>query len=162
MEQEKIQQAQLLEIKAVETLKEHPQNPRKHPPSQIRALAENFRIHGMNAPILLDKNNQIIAGHARLAAARLLGLKEVPTITLSHLSDLGAKSYMLADNKLSDRSSWDDVVVANHLKDLAAIWRNTHPTCREALSSVDLVWKYTRATFAQHPWARRKSIWLEP
>lgn len=124
MEQEKIQQAQLLEIKAVETLKEHPQNPRKHPPSQIRALAENFRIHGMNAPILLDKNNQIIAGHARLAAARLLGLKEVPTITLSHLSDLGAKSYMLADNKLSDRSSWDDVVVANHLKDLAAICLN--------------------------------------
>jgi DNA modification methylase len=98
-----------------------PSNPRKHPLEQIRAVARSIEAFGFNAPILVDKNNRVVVGHARLEAAELLGLAEVPVIRLEHLSEQQAKAYMLADNKLTDRSSWDDRKVAVVLKELSDI-----------------------------------------
>src|ERR1700677_2512793 len=93
--------------------------PRTHSRQQIDALAHSIESFGFNAPILIDGGNRIVAGHARLEAARLLGLQEVPVIRLEHLSEQQAKAYMLADNKLTDRSGWDDAKVAIILKDLS-------------------------------------------
>ena len=73
---------------------------------------------GFNAPILIDKQKQIIAGHGRFEAAKLNGYARVPVISLEHLSEAQAKAYMLADNKLTDRSGWNDTKVAQHLKEL--------------------------------------------
>ena len=98
-----------------------PGNPRQHSPEQIRAIARSIEAFGFNAPILVDKANRVVAGHGRLEAARRLNLAEAPVIRLEHLSEQQAKAYMLADNKLTDRSSWDDRQVAIVLKELSDI-----------------------------------------
>jgi hypothetical protein len=98
-----------------------PSNPRKHSPEQVRAIANSIEAFGFNAPILIDKESRIVAGQGRLEAARLLGFEEVPAIRLEHLSEQQAKAYTLADNKLTDRSSWDDRKVAIVLKELSEI-----------------------------------------
>jgi ParB-like chromosome segregation protein Spo0J len=96
-----------------------PDNPRKHGRPQIRAIAKSIESFGFNAPILIDKNNKIVAGHGRFEAAKLLGYAQVPVICLEHLTEVQAKAYMLADNKLTDRSNWDDIKVARLLKELS-------------------------------------------
>jgi ParB-like chromosome segregation protein Spo0J len=98
-----------------------PHNPRVHTREQIRAIAHSMSAFQFNAPILVDRSNRVIAGHGRLEAAKLLGLKEVPVVRLEHLSEQQAKAYMLADNKLTDRSTWDDSKVATVLKELSSI-----------------------------------------
>jgi ParB/RepB/Spo0J family partition protein len=89
-----------------------PQNPRKHGRAQIEAIARSIESFGFNAPILVDKNNKIVAGHGRYEAARLLGIDKIPVILLDHLTPTQAKAYLLADNKLTDRSTWDDKKLA--------------------------------------------------
>jgi DNA modification methylase len=74
---------------------------------------------GFNAPILIDKRRQIIAGHARWEAAKLLGCTQVPVIRLEHLTEVEARAYALADNQLGDRSAWDDTKLAIQLKELS-------------------------------------------
>src|SRR6202035_883977 len=100
-------------------LKPDPSNPRKHGREQIRAIARSIAAFGFNAPIMIDRNRQIVAGHGRYEAASLLGLAQVPVIFLDHLTETQAKAYRLADNKLTDRSSWDDAKVAAQLKELS-------------------------------------------
>jgi ParB-like nuclease domain len=109
----------VLEYVSLASILPNPINPRTHSRQQIDALAHSIEAFGFNAPILVDGENRVVAGHARLEAARLLGLQEVPVIRLEHLSEQQAKAYMLADNKLTDRSGWDDAKVAIILKDLS-------------------------------------------
>jgi len=82
-------------------------NARTHSDAQIDKLASSIREFGFNSPILVNAENTIIAGHARLAAARKAGLTEVPTISLDHLSKTAQKAYILADNRINLDSSWD-------------------------------------------------------
>ncbi len=96
-----------------------PDNPRKHGRAQISAIARSIEAFGFNAPILVDKNNKIVAGHGRYEAAKLLGLDKVPIVSLSHLTETQARAYLLADNKLTDRSTWDDNKLAIQLKELS-------------------------------------------
>jgi hypothetical protein len=106
---------------AISALRPDPSNPRKHGREQIRAVAQSIKTFGFNAPILIDKNMRILAGHGRYEAANLLALAEVPIVRLDHLSETQARAYMLADNKLTDRSSWDDARLATHLKELSEL-----------------------------------------
>ena len=106
---------------AITSLTPDPENPRKHSRAQIRAVARSIEAFGFNAPILVDKHRQIVAGHGRYEAAKLLGLAQVPVIFLDHLTETQAKAYRLADNKLTDRSSWDDAKVAAQLKELSEL-----------------------------------------
>jgi len=98
-----------------------PSNPRQHSLEQIRAIANSIEAFGFNVPILVDNGNRVVAGHGRLEAGQMIGLAEVPVIRLEHLSEQQAKAYMLADNKLTDRSSWDDRKLAIVLKELTDI-----------------------------------------
>ena len=91
-----------------------PHNPRKHSRAQLRAIAASVEAFGFNAPILVDKNRKIVAGPGRYEAAMLLGIDKVPVILLDHLTPTQAKAYMLADNQLTDRSTWDDPKLAIH------------------------------------------------
>jgi DNA modification methylase len=104
---------------AISDLIPAPHNARKHSRAQVRAIARSIEAFGFNAPVLIDKNRQIVAGHGRYEASKLLELTQVPVIFLDHLSEAQAKAYMLADNKLTDRSTWDDVKVAVQLKELS-------------------------------------------
>jgi DNA modification methylase len=98
-----------------------PQNARIHTRAQVRAIARSIEAFGFNAPILIDRNRQIVAGHGRFEAAKLLGLPQVPVVFLDHLTEVQAKAYRLADNKLTDRSNWDDAKVAAQLKELSEL-----------------------------------------
>jgi hypothetical protein len=106
---------------AVDTLAANPLNPRLHNHQQVVAIARSIETFGFNAPILVDSKNRVVAGHGRLEAAKWLKLESVPVIRLAHLTEAQAKAYMLADNKLTDRSSWDDRRVAIVLKELSEI-----------------------------------------
>jgi DNA modification methylase len=96
-------------------------NPRKHDRAQVRAIARSIEAFGFNAPILTDKYRKIVAGHGRYEAAKLLGLTQAPVIFLDHLTEAQARAYRLADNKLTDRSRWDDAMVAAQLKELSEL-----------------------------------------
>src|SRR5689334_10759449 len=80
----------------VDKIRPDPRNPKRHVQSQVRAIARSIAGHGFNAPILVDKSGQIIAGHGRYEAAKLLRLTQVPVIYLDHLSATQARTYMLA------------------------------------------------------------------
>ena len=87
----------------------------------MRAIARSIDAFGFNAPVLVDKSNQIVAGHGRYEAAQLLGLENIPVISLDHLTEAQARAYLLADNKLAERSSWDDASLALQLKELSEL-----------------------------------------
>ena len=70
----------------------------------MRAIARSIDAFGFNAPILVDKTSQIVAGHGRYEAARFLGLERIPVISLDHLTEAQARTYLLADNKLAERA----------------------------------------------------------
>src|ERR1035437_6011057 len=98
----------------IDLIKPYPANAKKHTTKQIKQVANSIAMFGFNQPLVLDKNNVIIVGHGRLEAAKMLGLKEVPTITVD-LTDEQAKAYRLADNKLNE-SEWDMSLVIDELK----------------------------------------------
>jgi DNA modification methylase len=102
-------------------LKPNPRNPRNHNAAQVEAIAKSIETFGFNAPILVDRDDTIIAGHGRYLAAKRRGLQSVPVIRLEHLTPAQAQAYMLADNKLSDRSDWDEKLLAVHLRELTEL-----------------------------------------
>jgi ParB-like nuclease domain/DNA methylase len=108
-------------IVPIDAIRADPRNPRKHSRVQVRAIARSIDAFGFNAPILVDKQNQIVAGHGRYEAAQLLGLDRLPVISLDHLTETQARAYLLADNKLAERSSWDDASLALQLKELSEL-----------------------------------------
>lgn len=95
-----------------------PSNPRVHSPQQIQAIARCIETFGFTAPLLVAGNNEIIAGHGRLEAAKLLRLSEIPVIRREHLTDAQVKAYRIADNRLAERSTWDERVLALVLQEL--------------------------------------------
>jgi ParB-like chromosome segregation protein Spo0J len=103
----------------VEELKPDPNNPRRHSKKQVRQIAASIEAFGFNVPILIDREGKVIAGHGRLAACRTLDWSEVPTLCLDHLTPAQARAFMIADNRLTEISTWDDRLLAEQLKDLS-------------------------------------------
>lgn len=94
-------------------------NAKKHDAAQVSKLAGSIREFGFNNPVLIDKDNGIIAGHGRVMAAQKLGLADVPCIRLGHLTDNQRKAYILADNKLAEiGGGWDQEMLGLELADL--------------------------------------------
>lgn len=103
----------------IDELKLDPANPRVHNRKQIRRLARNIKALGFNVPILIDRDGNVIAGHGRLMACRELGITEVPTICLEHLTPAQARAFAIADNRLTEIATWDDKLLAEQLRDLS-------------------------------------------
>jgi DNA modification methylase len=93
-------------------------NARTHSDEQIAQIAGSIKEFGFNNPVLIDKGNGVIAGHGRLAAARKLGLKEVPCIRLEHLTETQRKAYILADNRIALNSGWEAELLSLELSEL--------------------------------------------
>ena len=104
--------------KNVKDLKPFDKNPKQHSKEQIQKISESIIEFGFNNPILIADDNEIIAGHGRILAAKKLKLKEVPTLTLSHLNKTQRKAYVIADNKLSEGQEWDENLVTEILTEL--------------------------------------------
>jgi DNA modification methylase len=103
----------------IEELKPDPANPRFHSKIQIRQIAHSIETFGFNVPVLVDATLKVIAGHGRLLASRELGITEVPTLCLDHLTPAQARAFMIADNRLTEIAEWDDQLLAQQLKELA-------------------------------------------
>src|SRR6266404_1530626 len=112
--------AQCIELWPIERLVPYERNARTHSDHQIRQIANSIAEFGFTNPILVDTQAGIIAGHARLLAARLLKLQQVPVIVLSHLSEAQRRAYILADNRLALDASWDDDLLRQELQALAS------------------------------------------
>src|ERR1700681_2598505 len=104
--------------RAVTELKPYPRNARTHSRKQVKQIAAAIKEFGFTNPVLIDENDQIIAGHGRVAAAKLLGLAEVPTLQLSHLNPIQKRAYILADNRLAEKAGWDKEILAVELQGL--------------------------------------------
>jgi DNA modification methylase len=102
-------------------LKLNPKNPRLHSDKQIQQIARSVEAFGFNIPIAVDSNLEVVAGHGRVLAARLLGIAELPTISLEHLTETQLKAFMVADNRLAENSVWDDRLLAEQLKSLSEV-----------------------------------------
>lgn len=101
----------------IEQIEPYSKNAKKHPQTQIKQIANSIKEFGFNQAIVIDKNNEIVVGHGRYEAAKLLGLKEVPILQASNLTKQQVKAYRLADNKLNE-SDWDMDMAIEELKEL--------------------------------------------
>ena len=100
----------------VRELRPYPNNARTHSKKQVREIANSIAKFGFCNPVLIDDDKQIIAGHGRVEAAKLLGIAAVPTYRLSHLSEADKRAYILADNKLAEKAGWDKQLLAIELQ----------------------------------------------
>ena len=108
-----------MESRPVDQLLPCANNARTHSASQIKRIAASIREFGFCNPILIGPDNRIIAGHARLPAARELGMQQVPVIVLEHLSEAQCRALMLADNQLALNAGWDEELLRAELAALA-------------------------------------------
>jgi DNA modification methylase len=102
-------------------LKPNPHNSRTHSKHQIRQIGDSIEEFGFTNPALIDQNNMVIAGHGRLAAAKLLGMSRVPTIRLEALTPHQIRAYVVADNRLAEKAGWDEEILAIELQYLLTI-----------------------------------------
>src|SRR5215469_12175429 len=110
-----------LEMVPVAQLTPCKRNARNHPRKQIRQIADSIQAFGFTCPVLIDEANEIVAGHGRVAAAKLLGLPEVPALRISHLSPAQKRAYLIADNAIAAKAGWDRQVLAFELQALIDI-----------------------------------------
>jgi DNA modification methylase len=107
-------------IAKVDDLIPYALNSRTHSETQVAQLAASIREFGFTNPVLVDEQNNLIAGHGRLLAARKLGLDEVPAILVTGLDDRRRRALVIADNKLALNAGWDEEALRVELEDLAA------------------------------------------
>jgi ParB-like chromosome segregation protein Spo0J len=94
-------------------LKPSPQNSRVHTRQQVKTVARSIETYGWTNPILVDDDNNVIAGHARLDAAKLLHIAHVPTICLMNMTAVQKRAYIIADNRMNEiAGAWDRKILA--------------------------------------------------
>src|SRR4051812_1889365 len=111
----------IVEEIALGQLRPYERNARTHSPAQVEQVAASVREFGWTNPLLIDEDGLIIAGHGRLAAAKLLGLAAVPCIRLLGLSDTQKRALAIADNKLALNAGWDEGLLAAELQTLGEL-----------------------------------------
>jgi ParB/RepB/Spo0J family partition protein len=107
LSQEKAQTPQI-QIWPIDRLIPRANNPRAHSREQVAQIAASIKEFGWTNPILVGAENDVLAGHARLAAARQLGMEEVPVIVLGHLSEAQRRALVIADNQLALNAGWSE------------------------------------------------------
>jgi DNA modification methylase len=105
----------------IDLLQPDPANARVHTKKQIRQIARSIQVYDFCVPLLIDADLRVIAGHGRLLAARQLGLPDVPTISLEHLTPAQAKAFAITDNRLTEIATWDDRLLGEQLRELSEL-----------------------------------------
>ena len=136
-----------IEYIPVRELRPYPNNARTHSKKQIQQIAKSIAKFGFCNPVLIDDAKQIIAGHGRVQAAKVLGIDAVPTCQLSHLSEADKRAYILADNKLAEKAGWDRELLAIELQGLIEIDVDIELTGFE-MAEVDLILEEAREASA--------------
>lgn len=112
--------AERIVLRPVTGVKPFPNNPRKNPDQQIARLMKSIKRVWTN-PILIDENCAIIAGHGRLEAAKRLGLKTVPTLMITGLSEAEKRALVIADNRWPEQAVWDFELLEDHFRKLIEV-----------------------------------------
>ena len=110
-----------IEYLSPHAVKLDPHNPRRHTDLQIAQIARSVQTFGFNVPVVIDGTNTVRAGHGRVLAARKMALQGIPVIRLIHLTEAQARAFGIADNKLTDNSSWDDQLLGEVFRDLTMV-----------------------------------------
>jgi len=108
-----------VEYVPVASLRLDSENPRLHSQRQLRQLANSIRSFGFNVPVLVDAQLHVIAGHGRVLASKLLGITQIPTIRLEHMSEQQVRAFTIADNRLAENAQWDNRLLGQQLKILS-------------------------------------------
>ena len=103
--------------KQIKELKPYKKNAKKHNKEQVEQIANSIKEFGFTQPVIIDKNNCVVAGHGRILGARKAGLKQVPTVCLEDLTEEQIKVYRLVDNKLNE-SEWDNDLLKQSLEEI--------------------------------------------
>lgn len=106
---------------AIAELKPYANNAKQHSAEQVQKIADSIKEFGFLNPCLIDKDNNLIAGHGRVEASKVLGLEKVPCLRVEGLTDAQRRAYILADNRLTELGSWDMDIVMSELKELEAL-----------------------------------------
>ena len=101
----------------IKDLKPYKKNAKKHNKEQVEQIANSIKEFGFTQPVIVDKNNEVVAGHGRILGAKKAGLKSVPTVCLEELTEEQIKAYRLVDNKLNE-SEWDYSLLDEELENL--------------------------------------------
>jgi len=104
-----------IELRKTDELLPYARNSRTHTEEQVAQIAASIREFGWTNPVLVDADGGIIAGHARVLAARKLGMAEVPVIVLDHLTETQRRALVIADNKLAENAGWDEELLRSEL-----------------------------------------------
>src|SRR5450432_2121916 len=99
-------------------LRPSPRNARLHSSKKIRQLSQSIKALKVITPILVDEDFEILAGHARWGAAKLLDLREIPIIQVKYLSEAEKRAYRLADNRFSEKATWDNELLSIEIGEL--------------------------------------------
>ncbi|MEM6848325.1 MAG: ParB/Srx family N-terminal domain-containing protein, partial [Pseudomonadota bacterium] len=101
-----------LEYVPLDALRNYDRNARTNSPSQIAKLIDAISTFGFLVPVLISATNDVIAGHARIAAARQLQMAEVPAVSVEHLNDAETRALRILDNRIAELASWDNDLLA--------------------------------------------------
>ena len=113
--------AEQLTMVLIDDLIPYANNAKKHGVKQINQIRASLREFGFVTPVLIDFDNNIIAGHGRVEAARAEGMSEVPCVLVTNLTEAQRKAYILADNRLSETAAWDTELLKIELEGLEAL-----------------------------------------
>lgn len=154
------------------SLKPYAGNARRHSKRQVKQIAKSIQRWGFTNPVLVSDDDEIIAGHGRVMAAKEIGLEEIPTLRLSHLSAAERRAYVIADNKLALNAGWDTEILAIELQGLIDLNFDVELT-GFSLAEIDLTLDQARDKSdeniapadvvpepAEHPVSHRGDIWL--
>jgi len=108
----------IVRYRPIDGLRPYAKNARTHSANQVRQIAASIETYGFTNPVLIDDEDTILAGHGRVEAARSLGMREVPCVTLSSMTAQQKRAYVLADNKLALNAGWDEELLAEELQAL--------------------------------------------
>lgn len=140
--------ASKIELRRVTSLKPYPGNARRHSKRQVRQIASSIQKWGFTNPVLVSDDDEIIAGHGRVMAAKEIGLQEIPTLRMSHLSAAEKRAYVIADNKLALNAGWDPDILAIELQALIDLKFDVELT-GFSLAEIDLTLDQAREKFAE-------------
>ncbi len=107
--------------RSIDSITGYERNARTHSEVQVRQIMASVREFGWTNPVLIDEKAGIIAGHARVEAARRLGLDPVPCIELDGLTEAQKRAYVIADNKLALNAGWNEDLLRMELLDLQGL-----------------------------------------
>ena len=126
-------------------------NSRTHSKKQLKQIARSIERFGFVNPVLISDDFEIIAGHGRVEAAKMLGLRQVPTVRLSNLSAADRRAYVIADNRLAELAGWDRELLESELQGLIELQFDDIELTGFSLGDVDLLLEGATEKKAEQP-----------